>query len=56
MKELTIEAKRNNLLQVQSFIDEELEAANCPMATQIAIDVAVEEVWVSSWSKAAWTT
>ena len=47
MKELTVEAKRENLLQVQSFIDEELEAADCPMATQIAIDVAVEELFVN---------
>ncbi len=47
MKELTVEASRDNLLQVQSFIDEELEAADCPMATQIAIDVAVEELFVN---------
>lgn len=47
MKELTVEASRENLLQVQSFIDEELEAADCPMATQIAIDVAVEELFVN---------
>ena len=47
MKELTVEANRENLLQVQSFIDEELEAADCPMATQIAIDVAVEELFVN---------
>ena len=47
MKELTVEANRDNLLQVQSFIDEELEAADCPMATQIAIDIAVEELFVN---------
>ena len=47
MKELTVEAKRENLLLVQSLIDEELEAADCPMATQIAIDVAVEELFVN---------
>lgn len=47
MKELTVEASRENLLQVQSFIDAELEAADCPMATQIAIDVAVEELFVN---------
>lgn len=47
MKELTVEANKENLLQVQSFIDEELEAADCPMATQIAIDVAVEELFVN---------
>lgn len=47
MKELTVKADRKNLLAVQSFIDEELEAADCPMATQIAIDVAVEELFVN---------
>ena len=47
MKEITVEAKNSNLLQVQSFIDAELEAADCPMATQIAIDVAVEELFVN---------
>ena len=47
MKELTVEAKKENLLLIQSLIDEELEAADCPMATQIAIDVAVEELFVN---------
>lgn len=47
MKELIIEADRNNLLTVQSFIDEQLEEAGCPMLTQIAIDVAVEELFVN---------
>lgn len=47
MKELVIEADRNNLLTVQAFIDEQLEEAGCPMLTQIAIDVAVEELFVN---------
>ena len=47
MKELTVEAKKENLLLVQSLIDEELEAAGCPMATQITIDIAVEELFVN---------
>ena len=47
MKELTVKADRNNLLAVQAFIDEELEAADCPLATQITIDVAVEELFVN---------
>ena len=47
MKELTVKADRNNLLAVQAFIDEELKAADCPMATQITIDVAVEELFVN---------
>lgn len=47
MKELVIAADRKNLLKVQSFIDEQLEDAGCPMLTQIAIDVAVEELFVN---------
>jgi hypothetical protein len=53
LKELTVEAKRENLLLVQALIDEELEAADCQMATQIAIDVAVEELFVNIASYAA---
>ena len=47
MKELAVKADRKNLLRVQAFIDEELEAAGCPMAAQITIDVAVEELFVN---------
>ena len=47
MKELIIEAKRENLPEVQAFIDEQLEAVDCPMPVQIAIDVAVEELFVN---------
>ena len=47
MKELVIEADRMNLPEVQMFIDEQLEEAGCPMLTQIAIDVAVEEIFVN---------
>ena len=47
MKELTVKADRKNLLAVQAFIDGELEAADCSMATQITIDVAVEELFVN---------
>ncbi len=47
MKELVIEAERENLPKVQAFIDEQLEAAGCPMPTQITIDVAAEEIFVN---------
>ena len=47
MKELVTEADRNNLWEVQSFIDEQLEEVDCPMLTQTAIDVAVEEVFIN---------
>ena len=47
MKELVVEADRQNLLEVQSFIDEQLEEVGCPMLTQTAIDIAVEELFVN---------
>ncbi len=47
MKELVVEADRMNLLKVQSFIDEQLEEAGCPMLTQTAIDIAAEELFVN---------
>ena len=47
MKELVIEAERKNLSQVQAFVDERLEEAGCPMLTQTAIDIAVEELFVN---------
>lgn len=47
MKELKVKADRKNLLKVQKFIDGQLESAGCSMATQLAIDVAVEEIFVN---------
>ena len=47
MKELIVEADRMNLPEVQLFVDEQLEEAGCPMATQISINIAVEELFVN---------
>ena len=47
MKKLTIDAKVENLAQVLSFVVGELEAADCPMKTQMQIEVAVEEIFVN---------
>ncbi len=47
MRELIIEADRMNLPEVQTFIDEQLEEAGCPMLTQTTIDIAVEELFVN---------
>ena len=47
MKELTIEATVDNLDQVIRFIDEQLEAVDCPIKEQMKIDVAVEEIFVN---------
>ena len=47
MKKLEIEAKVDNLNEVTAFIDEQLEAAECSMKTQMQIDLAVEELFVN---------
>ena len=46
-EELIVKADINNLDEVQAFIDEKLEAVNCPLKTQTTIDVAVEEIFVN---------
>ena len=40
MNELVIEATRENLPKVISFVNEHLEAADCNMRTQMQIDVS----------------
>ncbi|MBQ7558343.1 MAG: ATP-binding protein [Lachnospiraceae bacterium] len=47
MKELTIEAKINNLDQVLGFVNEALEEAGSPLKCQMQIDIAVEEIFVN---------
>ena len=47
MKELVIEARTENLNQVLSFVDAELEKHDCSMKTQMQIDIAVEEIFVN---------
>ena len=47
MKKLTIDATVENLEQVLAFVDAELEAADCPLKSQMQIDVAVEEIFVN---------
>ncbi|MBQ9607397.1 MAG: ATP-binding protein, partial [Lachnospiraceae bacterium] len=47
MDKITIEAKVDNLNEVLAFIDEKLEANNCPMKIQTQIDIAVEEIFVN---------
>ncbi len=47
MKELIVEAKKENLQEVQTFIDEQLEEVDCPMSAQISINIAVEELFVN---------
>ncbi len=47
MKEITVEAKVEELDAVLSFIDVILEEYNCSMKTQMQIDIAVEEIFVN---------
>ena len=47
MKKITLDAKTENLQQVLSFVDAALEAADCPMKTQMQIDIAVEELFTN---------
>lgn len=46
-KELDINASVDNLNAVTAFIDEQLEAADCPMKIQMQIELAVEEIFVN---------
>ncbi len=45
MKELTIDAKIENISVVTDFVNAELEALGCPMRAQMQIDVAVDELF-----------
>ena len=45
--ELEVEAATENLAQVQAFVDERLEKADCPPKAQMQISVAVEEIFVN---------
>ena len=47
MRELTIDAKIDKLDEVLGFVDGLLEEADCPIKTQMQIDVAVEELFVN---------
>lgn len=47
MKTLNTKAKVDNLDEVISFIDAELEEAGCNMKTQMQINIAVEELFVN---------
>ena len=46
-KKLSVPADTGNLDQVLTFVNEQLEAADCPPKAQSQIDVAVEEIFVN---------
>ena len=45
MKELTITATVENIETVTDFVNEQLEAINCPMKAQMQIDIAIDELF-----------
>ena len=47
LNELEIDAEEDRLQEVQAFVDEHLEAADCPVKAQMQIAVAVEEIFVN---------
>lgn len=46
-KEITVEAKTENLQKVLEFVDSGLEEAGCGMKTQIQVDLSLEEMYVN---------
>lgn len=45
MKEMTIAATTENIGAVTAFVDEQLEALDCPMKAQTQIDIAIDELF-----------
>ena len=44
-KELTVDAVIDNVPTVTDFVNEQLEAADCPPKLQIQMDIAIDEVF-----------
>lgn len=47
MKEITLEAKIQNIPEATMFVDAELEALECGIRQQTQIDVAVDEIFTN---------
>ena len=47
MKEITLEARVENLDTVLTFLDTELEELECPIKEQTMLDIALEEMFVN---------
>lgn len=45
MREITLAAKAENIGKVTEFVDEQLEALNCPMKAQMQIEIAIDELF-----------
>ncbi len=46
-KVLKIEAEKDKLYEVQDFVAQVLEAHDCPMKTQLLIEISLEELFVN---------
>ena len=45
MHELTVNAAVENIPAVTAFVDEQLEALDCPLKAQMQIDIAIDELF-----------
>ena len=45
MKEITLKAVVGSIPQATSFVDEQLEAIECPMKAQMQLDMAIDELF-----------
>lgn len=45
MQEMNIEATIENIPSVTAWVDEQLEALDCPMKAQMQIDIAIDELF-----------
>ena len=45
VRELNLEATLENIPRVTAFVDEQLEALDCPMKAQMQIDIAIDELF-----------
>lgn len=45
MKEIVVEATIESIPKVTAFVDEQLEQLECPMKTQMQVDVAIDELF-----------
>lgn len=45
MKEITVDAIKENIIKVTDFIESELDMAGCPMKPLMQINVAIDEIY-----------
>ena len=45
MRELTVDATIENITEVTAFVNEQLEAFDCPVKAQMQIDIAIDELF-----------